>query len=373
MLAGSAAAQHTATDYVVTAAGDTLRGRIQLVGKHAQLIRLYRPGMPAAEFSANQARSYGDASEPIGISKTVGPHGTPQFVRPLVQGYVTLYGGENAQGDKRYYLQPTDSTYLIEVPPSTARLTFHRLLAGCSSLDFGDDATVRQYPYNYSGMTRLIMAYNTCRQPSQPSKLAKATSGLRASFGLKAGLNWSDFSLSATPYEGNHTQAIGYQGGAFLHFTTKTRFSVQVEATYLALRSNYGPTDAYTGTSLYSATSSVSIRYSQVQMPLLLRYTLGYGNVRPYINAGPSYGLNFKNQSATIRQRSDQAQAEHYTLGHPDRSSLGWVGGVGLLIDRPALPILSVEARFDKLVDGLGYIAYTPHHNTFRLDLGIAF
>jgi len=373
LTAGIAAAQSAKQDYVVTTAGDTLRGYIQTENKYMQLVRLHRPGVARAKFDATQVSSYGTAAGPMGVSRIVGAHGTSQFMVPLVQGHVNLYSGKNEQGDKRYFLQPADSAYVIEVAPSTARLIFHRLLSGCSSLDFSNDETARQYPYTYSGMTRLIMNYNACQQPNQPSKVIKPSTGWHASLGVKAGVNKSDFALYADDYASTHTQAYGYQAGAFLHIVTRTNFSMQLEATYLALRSYYGPIATNTGTSLYTANSAISLAYSQLQLPFLIRYTIGHGTLRPYVNTGPSYGVNFNGRSALIYQRSDRSSSDKQSLGRPELGSLGWTAGAGFLIVRPSFPTLSVEARFDRLGDYFDNLEYYTYHRSLRLDLGITF
>jgi len=77
--ASAAVAQQSAPDYLVQANGDTLRGRVQLIGNGKSTVRLFRPGQPAADFSASEARSYGSATGVGGVSRQIGLRGAPKF------------------------------------------------------------------------------------------------------------------------------------------------------------------------------------------------------------------------------------------------------------------------------------------------------
>ena len=363
LLSATAAwAQKSPEDYLVTTAGDTLRGRIQQVGKHYDKVRLRRAGTPPADFGPAEITSYGSTDGPIAVSRKVGAHGQPQFLVPLVAGTVRLFSGENDHAQRRFYLQPVDSATVVEVLPLTAQLTLARVLVGCPALEFGSDRLRNRYPYTTAGMSALVLAYNQCRQPQQPSTLVKRDNGLRISFGLKAGVNTSGFALSAFPYGGAQTSTTGYQGGVTLNVASHTPFSVQFEAVYIALRSEYEPQG--TGANFIST----HIHYSQVQVPVLLRYTFGHSKLRPYLNAGPSAGINFGNSSAN--RYGSPASEINLDLG---TAAFGFAGGGGVSVHQPSLPVLSLEVRFDEMIDYNHFVYYTPKHASLRLDFGIAF
>lgn len=367
----SANAQSTGQDYLVTTKGDTLHGRIQLVGGQNKTVRLFRRGQPSADFTPTEAISYGDATGPIGVSKMVGPHGNQQFVTPLIEGYVSLFSVEREGGKAHFLLQPADSTYLIEVPPTTARLTYLRVLPNCPTLNFAYSEIERRYPYNHSGLTRLITAYNACIQPQQVSRTVNARAS-RTSFGAKAGINVSSFDMSQR-FVGNQETVIGYQAGFFMHFTTKSRISVQPELLYLTLRSKYAPTNFPNGVTAYTTTRTLQVDYSQIQLPILFRYTLSGRTLQPYFNLGPSYGLNFNTKSTDSYQQSNKSEPDVQPIAITGRNSFGLAAGAGLFIQRPALPVISVELRYDKMLDATGYFSTPPTHQSLRLDLGVAF
>ncbi len=357
----------TGPDYLVTATGDTLRGRVQLIGKNYQKINLTRPGQPVQHFSAAEVSTYGNANGVARVSRPVGARGPAQLLAPIVKGYVSLYSGQNTDGELRFYLQPADSAHVVEIAPATPELTYLRTLVGCSSLAFGYGKIQVQYPYNRDGLTRLVNAYNACVRPQQQSLAVKSTFKIHPSFGLKIGANASRFHLASASYGGEHQQFVGYQAGATLNLATRTRFSVQLEAVYMSLRSRYGPYDitAY-NTGIPSNTRTTEVQYAELQLPLLLRYTFGNGLYRPYLNAGPAYGRDFSNKS------TDSAGGAT-TPVELSAYSLGGVGGLGVTLARAGGPVLGLEARYDYMVGNKGARLYTPTHQSARLDLSITF
>ena len=279
-------------------------------------------------------------------------------------GYVSAYTGQNDEKETRFYLQPTDSAYAVEVSPVTAQLSYARILVGCPQFEFGSNKIQSQYPYTAAGVSALVTAYNQCRFPQQASQRVKRESGLHTSFGLKAGINTSDFSVASDSYRATHTDATGFQAGAMLNFATRTHFSLQLEAVYVKLQSTFsGEANSY-NSGIISNNVTTSMKFSQVQVPLLVRYTVGHGKLAPYLNIGPSIALNFGNSSAyTVPINTTTSRAIPIDLAS---YSIGFAGGVGLNIQR-----LSLEVRYDRMIDNRDYVLYTPKHSSLRLDLGI--
>ncbi|MBF9237292.1 PorT family protein [Hymenobacter sp. BT683] len=362
--AGAALAQNTQPDYLVKANGDTLRGRIQLIGSGASTVRLLRAGQPAVDINASEARSYGSAAGVGGVSKQIVAHGAPRFLSPLVTGYMSAYTGQNDEKELRFYLQPKDSTHAVEISPVTAQLSYAQLLVDCPQFEFGSNKIQSQYPYTATGVSALVVAYNQCRFPQQATQQIKRDMGLRTTFGLKAGVNTSDFSLASEDYRSSHTNAIGFQAGAMLNVATRTNFSVQVEAVYVKLQSLYsGDYNSY-NSGIVPTSLTARMSFSQVQVPLLIRYTVGHGKLRPFLNAGPSLARNFNNSSVfSVPFTLTTSREIPIEL---DALSIGFAGGIGLNIQR-----LSAELRYDRMIDNREFYTYTPKHTSFRFDVGI--
>jgi hypothetical protein len=371
-----AQAQRSMRDYIVTTAHDTLRGRIQLAGKQHGKIRLYRRDGGFSVFGPAQIASYGTANGVIEVSRQVSRNEPARLLMPLVTGYISLYKGKNDHHETVYYLQAPDSTHVTEVARASSQLTLARMLAGCPTLEFGLDETQSRYPYSTDGMIRLLTAYNSCRQPGQPTLLVKRAGGWRTSVGLKAGVNRAYFNILTPSYGGlgEHKNAAGYQAGITFNLAGLGHFSTQVEATYLAQRSSYGPYERY-----YSLigtpgnTHLVTVRLSELQLPVLVRYEAGYGRWRPYLNAGPNVTLNLGNSSGAISPNSRAGNQEPVEFG---KASLGLSAGSGIALHSPSLPTISLEVRYDRAFQSPAhneYLYHVSHHNSLRFEVGAAF
>lgn len=368
-----AAAQKKEQEYVVTTAGDTLRGQVLLIGTGQQVIRLRQPNQPTADFGPTQVISYGNETGEVWVSRPVGPGGTPRFVAPLVRGPVSLYSGEDEEGKRRYFLQPQDSAYIVLVPPATARIAYLRLLPGCPNFDFAYSKFEHSYPYTYSGQTRLVRDYNTCRYPQQSSTVITSPRGASTHLGVKAGAHITRFNFPGlTQLEQGKTQ-LSYQAGVSMLVSSKSHFALQLEATYLAARGEYGPGNHYNGNAFYTTTRTLLIHYAQLQVPLLLRYNIGTGDLRPYLNAGPVYAFNIDRKSEDVYQDSNKPTPTRLPLNIHGGNSLGGTAGIGVLVQQPGLPLFTVEARADRLIDSGGGVPKSPNHTSLRLDFGLLF
>ncbi|GAA3965482.1 hypothetical protein GCM10022407_09880 [Hymenobacter antarcticus] len=331
-------------DYVVTTTGDTLRGHLRQVGRHYQKVRLYRPDQQPTDFSAADIISFGSSQGPEKVARRLDPSAPPRFLTPLAEGTVSLMTGENTRHKSAFFLQLPDSANLVEVPPGNNVLVLARALPGCSAIDFGTTEFQRRYPYSRRGLTALVVDYNRCRYPKRPSRDLTRVRTTQLYFGVKAGLNVLRLELSPEVFPVSAaTQNTGLQGGAMLHMATRTRFSGQAELLFVVLRSTYAPVvidplNPLSSTSVVSAT----VRYNQLQLPLLVRYTAGYGAVRPFANAGVIVASTLNNSSALHFPKdpgyNPSIDIANFTYG-------ATVGG-GLMLYQAWRPRLSLEARY---------------------------
>jgi hypothetical protein len=374
----SAQAQRPNTDYVVTTAGDTLRGRIQLTGRAATVVHLHQRGQPTTTYTASQIRSYGTGRTPLRVSKPVGqPAGRPQLLVPLVRGYMSLYAGKDSTASQvRYYLQPADSAYVVEVPPTTALITYARLLSACSSLNIGSNGFMARYRYTHSGLIALTTDYNRCLQ--KPSELAKTPSGVHAQFGIKGGMGFPTFSPILTDFYAQTVFGPGaqntssYQAGAVALFTTRSNWGLQIEANYLRLAGTYPlPTQPASNQGTYVGLYGVKLRYSQLQVPLLVHYTFSPGAIAPYLNLGPSLAINVSNGSTKqlVDGNGSPTGEQVYDTGG-SAAILGGAAGVGCLLRIKGGPALLLEGRYDLPLDWFGNNTLA---RSLRLEAGILF
>lgn len=365
-----------ASDFVVTNAGDTLRGRIRLKGRSAATLRLYQPQQAPVSFSAATVRSYGIGHTPLRVSQSVGPAGPRRLLVPLVRGYMSLYVGKDTADQVRYYLQPTDTAYVVEVAPATALLTYARLLSDCPSLDIGSTFFLEHYRYSTSGLEALVTDYNHCRQ--RPSELVRTPSGVRVLLGAKVAAGPLRFNPATDDYYAQllygpgPSQSYALQAGLMALFATRSSLGVQVEANYLYLSSTYPPpTSASYGTGTYYGLYGVQVQFSQFQLPVLARYTFGRGVLAPYLNLGPSFGVNFANNTRKqVYNITGTTLTDQVYPSYVSAVSLGGAAGGGLLLHRAGLPGLMLDARYEYQVDNIND---NIHHSSVRFGVGVLF
>lgn len=378
MLGVAPAAQsqgHRQSGFVVKTNGDTIRGEFRgnMLRHGSREVVLYSNGVPAS-FTAAEASACGTGTLPIVVSRPLGRRGPQTFLRPLAFGYVSLYAGNDTKGNSRFYLQPTDSAYAIEVAPLSAQLTFNRLLSGCAAFQFGTDKMQRTYPYSYEGMLRLVQAYNACRRPNEPTRLVSPAGTWRVALGVKAGAHRTGFSeYDEGVLDGTTSQGNGFQIGGAMHIQNHSLFSLQLEAMLMTMQNTSKAVPVYTGTALFTETGRVKIQFLELNVPVLLRYSIGRGPVQPYLNAGPCVGANFNNKSAIVYEFSNSRPTETVPLLRPDGLSVGYAAGAGVLVAPAKGPAFSIEARLDHLIDRMDNSVYSPRHNTLRLDVGLFF
>ena len=335
----------TAPDYVVTTAGDTLRGHLRQVGRHYQQVRLYRAGQPAADFGAADITTVGSLQGPEKVVRRLSRTAPPRFQTLVVQGQVSLLAGDNARAKPTFFLQLPDSTSLLEVPAGNNVLLLARALPGCPSIDFGTEEFQRRYPYSRRGLANLVVDYNRCRYPANPSQHFTHVRTTQRYFGVKVGVNTLRLDLYREVFPvSSARQNIGFQAGAVLRVDTRSRFSGQAELLFVALRSTYDPVvidpnNPLSSTSVVSAT----VHYNQLQLPLLVYYTAGHGLVRPFAHTGVIVASTLSNSSALHFPKSQVLYDSPIDIA--DFTYGAAVGG-GLMLYQDWRPRLSLEARY---------------------------
>lgn len=349
LLAGTsmlAVAQPSAgPDYVVTTAGDTLRGHLRLMGRHYQQVRLYRAGQPPADFGAADIGAFGSAQGPEKVARRLGSTAPPRFLTPVVEGRVGLLAGENARDKPAFFLQLPDSTSLLEVPAGNNVLLLAQALPGCPSIDFGTEEFQRRYPYSRRGLADLVVDYNRCRYPASPGRSLAHLRTTRVYFGIKAGFNTLRLDLYTGALPASEArQNTGFQGGAVLRAETRSRFSGQAELLFVASRSTYDPV-VLDRNHLINSNSVVSatVRYNQLQLPLLVGYTAGHGVLRPFANAGALVATTLSNSSELHFPKSSTPFDSPIDIAS---FTYGAVVGGGLMLYQDWRPRLSLEARY---------------------------
>ena len=108
-----------------------------------------------------------------------------------------------------------------------------------------------------------------------------------------------------------------------------------VEEDYSAAASNR---DTF-GT-IYSGSDNFSMSY--LEIPIILKYSLGNGTVRPYLFAGPSFGFLLSASESASGQLASVSNIKSFLKS----SDLSIYGGIGLMDEIERGPIISLEIGF---------------------------
>lgn len=361
-------AQNTLTGYVVTTSGDTLRGEVKSFGSSFGKVRLIRAGQPSVDYGPEAVRSYSVSDGTVRVSRTVRHQGTARFFEPLLLGPMSVYLGKSADAQTRFYLQSSDSTSLAEIPPLDFILFYARELQGCTELanDIGSASFMHAYPYTSAGVVALVTRYNKCRFPQQAIQRVTKTAISRVSFNLKAGLNLSDYAFAPfADTDGAHTDFGGYYAGAGIEVKTRSHFSGVAELLYSTSRSTYKLAEKPNG--IPADSYDEHIRFSQLQLPIMLRYTIGRGVFQPFLNGGLALGLNFGNQSTfAVPISTTTTQAVPLSIA---TTCAGPTFGAGFSLHSTSFPTLQAQARYQQL----SISSAITNQSQLQFDLGISF
>ena len=233
-----------------------------------------------------------------------------------------------------------------------------------------------RYRYTPSGLVALTTDYNRCLQ--KPSERVNAPSGVRVLVGVKGGVGFPTFSPMLTDFYAQTVfgpgaqDASSWQVGAVVVCTTRSNWGLQLEATYQRLAGTYLlPTRAAPNQGTYVGLYGVKLRYAQLQVPLLVRYTFSHGAVAPYLTLGPGLAANVSNSSTKqlVDSNGRPTGEQAYDTGGA-AAILVATGGAGLLLRKESWPALLLEARYDYPLDRFGNNTLTK---AVRLEAGVLF
>ncbi|UYZ57957.1 PorT family protein [Hymenobacter latericus] len=374
--------------YIVTQAGDTLRGQIDFQDWRRNPASVtFRTGesAAAASYQPAQIRGFGAANQHF-ASAYVQVETSPRslanlssspdfalrqdtlFVRPLIDGPKSLYSYVDADDNEHFYFRNGAALELllykkfIRYAGSAKTVVpienYKGQLAAYLGEFPGAQASLAAADYTRSRLEKLYAGYY--KQLGAQPAFRQKTQGTSAEFGVLAGgtvsrLTFSSSSeayyhLTKTPLEASK----GFSGGLFLNLTPPSkmrRLSFVNELMFSAyeFKGHYRDTrnaNTYTDTDFVYAAGYLKLNN-------LLRYSYGLGSTRVFLNAGISNGL-------MVSQKNTRTDVSHfYTTVRTTQSKAlddvrpyeqSLVFGLGGRLSR-----FSAEARHE-IGNGMSYI-----------------
>lgn len=356
--------------HVVTLAGDTLRGEVDVRGaqRSAVICRFRKSGATeAVEYAPAQLVSYTVTGGKTYMSYPVknGLVGVqPAFLEQLVPGPAQLLFRRDAAGIDRYYLKvAADSVRELRQekrteyapngqkfsrPSNAYQYTLAEALKGCLVLQ----PRIAKTPFRMHELANLVSAYNNCVDPASTpipkASLPQYRSKVKVS--VLAGAQVSnvkvhDISLKLNRRIGSDVAPVG---GVVLHLPTpfiNLHTAVQLQVLYSQQRYS-GELPYYT-----DGDAKYTIDERTIRIPLLFRYTAPGRTIQPFVQAGImlGYALRFDNSYVTPPKFGSSYYSQTRLIIPDHRNSeQGILASLGATTAYPDKRNLSLEIRAER-------------------------
>lgn len=387
LLLGAASAQAQTNfrpGYVVTLAGDTLKGEVDSRGaqRNARLSRFRTSkAAPITEYRPQQLRGYGFTGDRVYQTETVLLSDSlsrnaiyklkidtlqrPSFLEALVLGPASLLFLRDEHNKDHYYLRMAgkpvqeliQNTHEVVENSVTYRGKTHeyrRTLAAATQQCPAIQSAITTVRFGQNGLADLVQRYNDCVGATSITPAAESRRS-HVQLSLVVGAEKNRLTLY-DPHPAQEIQATSSVRptaglGLTLHPPGITRaISARVEALYE--KQTYSLATGVVN--LAGLMYEYRVDLESVRFPLLLRYTYPKGAVRPFGYAGYSfsYFLNNRNEvrNTNAYDGSDGTLSIYNWrpwLKSPRRLEQGLVGGVGLTTARTTGRNVALELRYE--------------------------
>ncbi|WP_185816887.1 porin family protein [Hymenobacter metallilatus] len=355
--------------YVVPLSGDTLRGEVDSRGelRGATLCRFRASAQAdATEYKPGEIRGYGfDAGNSYRTAMLPNAARTPAFLQVLADGKLTLLRYTNENENKQYYAQTASApllqpliqrdTIVLQINPQTQaenrvstrvypfRNVLWQLMADCPTVQ----TSLTRLELQEARLVKTVTAYNTCvggpqyviRKQTNKVRVGVFAGVYRANVTYKDDKQYFDLTSDALPSFGLALHLKPASFNPHLSLLAELWFTRQKYSTTYDGVGPLGPG--------YERTLKVDI--ASIGVPLLLRYSLTKGIVRPYVQAGFVFKQNIKNEA----EKSDylpRFSSDRTTTAIDLKSyNIGGLFGVGVTIPTGSKGSINLEGRLDKL------------------------
>jgi Outer membrane protein beta-barrel domain len=247
-------------------------------------------------------------------------------------------------------------------------------------------ATNSTVPVNTNATTTVTKTTATTAKTTQKQEPVKTTKKVfkekgndfvKSHYGVRGGINLAtvaipnSFTTIANPTD---VYKIGGMGGVFYNFAITKMFSVQPEINF-----------SQQGHKISNGIDYDILKNNAMNVPVLLKLTVGENNLKFFVNAGPYAGfLLTSTQSKYIGGYKSEKSIDFATQSSNEISSTrldyGLQGGAGLQFNLGG-PLLEIEGRYNYgLADPLNYpngkptyLGETGRNRTLSGSIGIMF
>ncbi|AUD04641.1 hypothetical protein CWM47_23995 [Spirosoma pollinicola] len=332
--------------YVVTAAGDTLRGEVR---QKDNKTLLFRNNNKAVERSYSPEllvtyRAEGIDYAPVQLTE----EGivSSYFMREQIKGYVSLYSLFHAEGRMTHALRLPDNTF-VPLRGNLALLTLTKHLTECKSAQMSHLLSLGSFYNSEVYYERVVNTYNQCVRPSQrvtqTKKRFRYEAGLSAIGCMNSWKYGTSDPINTVYYNPYNVYSTFYTGtiGAFFTVVPRKRLSISVEL----LASKYTGsltvplTNPLDPTAVNPRLYSFDERY--FSLPVTGRYVFINRATRWYLKAGvgPTLRTAMSGKYTEVNVDAD------IFINHKTNIGVGFLAGLGADIPLTEKHRIYVELR----------------------------
>lgn len=395
---GARAQQGTQPGYIVPAAGDTLRGIVEL-GRDQRNSRVcyFQPSANAAkqQYLPKQLLAYGAAdlhfeSHLLPESATTTDTIKQAFLEVIVRGPLTLYHFRGQAGE-RFFLTGYRLGQLTELPLLTTSITrrergfdrvsrvvqhvyrdtLARAFQACPAMQ----RQVEQISFQLKSLEQAVRAYNTCINPVSSAPTSELKSSRRGSLQVAPmlGLGFAD-RLELGEGNGGRSLDQVYHGSPYATAGVSVLYTPGLQGAPFLVHADvlYEYNRRYTQVFYMPGNNRqrVDFAFDYVRLPVFLRYSYGHGLVRPYLEAGIYVQIVTVQREDKITFFYNGTESSQAVFGAPRRMGYGVGAGAGLAIG----PVQGRQLQLSiRVVKGTGPSPYVTGSTLTSVATYVAF
>ncbi|MGI4735364.1 MAG: hypothetical protein ACRYG7_09315 [Janthinobacterium lividum] len=309
--------------YLVRTQGDTVRGLLRVPRYVTDEGLRFRPkaDAPLQKITARELRAFGlqDGRRfvkrmlPVRRNAETGVvDSAAVLLQQLVAGYASFYRydvdvarhrseAEYTQSETVQYFIEAGSKNLVQVRRAAQQVTLAVVFQDCPAVV----AAVRHTLFDEYKLSNLVLRYDRechANAPVYDYRLPEPVSTVQVLVSARVGMQRSTLFYPSSYYlpkleSQSATQPIF---GLELRLAYAGPWSLIVGVNYARLRSTatlVQPAQLGTINAGQFLNLPISVEAQSLQAPVLVRYTVGHGLLRPYVAAGPMFGMYITNQT----------------------------------------------------------------------------
>lgn len=275
--------------YIITSQNDTLRGELRF--KSDSLLLFKAVGAAAIEEYQpdNVKAAYKDGK----TYTTENVLGKNKFLQEVITGHLNLYMFKEGEVAERFFLKRNDTVVVVTQMNSAGVLAYY--LRQCEDeKDLVSHKNQKRFKYNLNGLTELVTYYNSCQGYEKEQVIKYMPEKFQFKPVLYAGLDMHELKFGENDKH-NPGASFGNKQGFVVGATSRVLGKDTGLSLWPAIQFSHKEGFAkLTGVGPNSFTSvDMDISANFIEAPILLRYTFGGNNIRPFVTVGPHVGMAF--------------------------------------------------------------------------------